>query len=510
MKKRVVVIIVLVAVIASALISFVVLGKQKHTHTHVFDKEVASKEYFYSAATCTEKAKYYFSCKCGAKGTDTFDYGTFKHSFTNYVSDNNATCQSNGTKTAHCDREGCDAIDVITVSGTKLAHTYDVKRATDEYLEGHATCTKRGVYRYSCACGEKGYSDQTFEYGKAAGHKMVNGKCSVCGAVYSSGLKYKLDGEGYSVAGIGDCADTDIIIPEIYNGLPITSIGAYAFDNCKEIISVTIPYGVTVIGRNAFEDCVKLDYVKIPDSVTKIESHVFAFCNKLRTIEMSNGLKEIGSSAFQDCFNLQDLTIPDGLTSIGDEAFIGCKSIEYNKYDTGLYLGNENNPYYALIKTESKEITSCIVNSQCKMIYYAAFSGCLNLTNVVLPDGLISIGSQVFFNCVMLKNLKIPKSVTYIGFSAFSNANITDIVIPYGITEIKHNAFSRCENLTSIEIPVTVTSFGNYAFYYCTKLTSITFKGTKSQWYAIVKEGDWRLYVPTNCTVHCSDGDTRA
>ena len=93
---------------------------------HVYDKQVAIAEYLASAATCTHKATYYYSCECGAKGTETFEYGEL------------------------------------------APHVFDQKVATAEYLASEATCTQKATYYYSCVCGEKG--TETFEYGELAPH----------------------------------------------------------------------------------------------------------------------------------------------------------------------------------------------------------------------------------------------------------------------------------------------------------------------------------------------------
>ena len=85
----------------------------KKKHTHSFTEQTVKDEYLSIAADCTNKAKYFYSCSCGEKGSATFEYGeALNHSFTNYVSDSNATCTEDGTKTAKCDR--CNQTDTIT------------------------------------------------------------------------------------------------------------------------------------------------------------------------------------------------------------------------------------------------------------------------------------------------------------------------------------------------------------------------------------------------------------
>lgn len=112
----------------------------KLTHTHSFLQENAIDKYLASEATCTSPATYYYSCSCGEKSTDTFRYGEpLGHSFANYINDHNATCTTNGTKTAKCER--CDATNTIENPGSALGHTYSTSWTTDDNYHWHAaTC----------------------------------------------------------------------------------------------------------------------------------------------------------------------------------------------------------------------------------------------------------------------------------------------------------------------------------------------------------------------------------
>ena len=133
------------------------------------------------------------------------------------------------------------------------------------------------------------------------------------------------------------------------------------------------------------------------------------------------------------------------VTTIGREAFSGCISL------TSIELPNG--------------ITS---------IGDYAFSDCISLTSIELPDGLTSIGDSAFYRCTDLTSINIPASVTSIGDRAFWNcSSLTTIELPNGITSIGDSAFSACTSLTSIELPDAVTSIGDAAFYGCRSLTSI-------------------------------------
>ena len=172
---------VLLSVLCICCAAIGLTGCKKDKHIHAFDKQVITDEYKATDVTCTEAATYYYSCSCGEKGTETFGYGSpLGHSFTNYVSDNNATCTQAGTKTAVCDRDGCNAKDTVTDTGSKLPHTFDKQVANEKYLASAATCTESAKYYYSCSCGEKG--TETFTYGVAKGHTEVidRAKAATC------------------------------------------------------------------------------------------------------------------------------------------------------------------------------------------------------------------------------------------------------------------------------------------------------------------------------------------
>ena len=126
--------------------------------------------------------------------------------------------------------------------------------------------------------------------------------------------------------------NTPIILREGTKG-----IAACAFEDCKNLKSITIPDSVTNIGHNAFFGCKNLKNILIPDSVTSIGSLAFYGCKNLKSITIPNSVTSVGNDAFEDCTGLTSVTIPDSMTDIVDWAFSGCTNLtNINRHDCDL------------------------------------------------------------------------------------------------------------------------------------------------------------------------------
>ena len=108
----------------------------------------------------------------------------------------------------------------------------------------------------------------------------------------SSGLSFTYTSNAYQVSAIGSCTDTHIVIPSVYNGYSVTSIGSYAFNGCSSLTSITIPDSVTSIGKDAFRGCSSLTSVTIGNSVTSIDSYAFNGCTSLTSITFEGTVSE--------------------------------------------------------------------------------------------------------------------------------------------------------------------------------------------------------------------------
>ena len=258
-----------------------------------------------------------------------------------------------------------------------------------------------------------------------------DGVASTC----SQGLTYTLesDGKSYSVTGIGNCTDTDIVIPKIYNGLPVTKIGFWAFGDCFSITSVTVPNSITSIGDCAFIQCESLVSVIIPDSVKSIGYSAFFNCTSLSNIKIPNSVKSIGHDSFNACISLTHVEIPASVEYIGEKPFYNCKSLTR-------IIVDYDNMYYKSIDGNLYDINGEI------LIQYAIGR---SDEKFIIPASVTAIADGAFSYCTSLRYLNVSNFVTSIG----------------------DNAFYKCTSLTSVTISESVTSIGSYAFYDCSKLT---------------------------------------
>ena len=224
-------------------------------------------------------------------------------------------------------------------------------------------------------------------------------------------------------------------------------------------VDVEIPDGVISIGDYAFHDCSRLTSVTIPDSVTSIGDAAFYCCDNLTNVTISHSVKTIGSGAFWWCKNLTSVNISD--------LAAWCK----------ICFGKAVNPWFAdhSLYLNGVPATDLVIPDGVTSIGDYAFERCSNLSSVTIPDSVTSIGDYAFLQCKSLTNVTIGRGVTSIGEAAFSSCLLlTSVTIPDSVTSIGDSAFNYCFRLTSITIPNSVMSIGDKAFAECQRLKHIT------------------------------------
>ena len=97
-----------------------------------------------------------------------------------------------------------------------------------------------------------------------------------------------------------------------------------------------------------------------------------------------------------------------------------------------------------------------------------------DIKQVILEPGVTNVGGYAFYGCSSLSSITLPEGLTSINYYAFYNcSHLTSITLPEGLMSIGDYAFSGCSSLTSITLPEGVTSIGNSAFYNCNRLSKI-------------------------------------
>ena len=294
------------------------------------------------------------------------------HSETEVIEGKDSTCSEIGyTNGAKCKKCG-EILVPQKIVPLKTQHT-----ESDWIIDKKPTETEQGKKHTECIICGTTISEELIPVGTQ---------------IASSGLVFTRDVTGYSVVGIGTCRDRDIIIPEVYNGIPITSIGSEAFYYCYTLSSIEIPDSVTSIGASAFANCYSLTNVNFGENsqLVSIGSHAFYDCDWLTSIELPDSVTSIGSGAFSHCSSLASIVIPDLVESISTSTFYGCTS---------------------LISVEIPDSVMSIGNF--------AFYECESLTDIEIPDSVTSIGDHAFSNCYSLANIFIPDTVTNMGYATF-------------------------------------------------------------------------------------------
>ena len=300
----------------------------------------------------------------------------------------------------------------------------------------------------------------------------------------------------------------------------ITSVGNYAFAQCTQLGSITIPAGTTSIGNNAFEGCSALVTITIPDSIanigssafrncsaltefmipdsapidtikyqtfkgctslsevtiytsgiTAIEDEAFSACSNLPSILFGDSLESIGIGAFQSCTSLSGIYLPESFNSLGAGAFYGCTSLGY--------FGIAENAPISEIPQQAFEGCSSLVtvslNNNMLEIGDGAFYSCINLSDVSLGSELQNIRSSAFQNCSAIQALTLPDTLFGIEAAAFEGCtSLLEFEAPEALTIIPEEAFSGCSSLNRVVLHEGISEIGSGAFSDCTALTSIS------------------------------------
>ena len=279
---------------------------------------------------------------------------------------------------------------------------------------------------------------------------------------YSYGLAYSLnsDGKGYTVVGMGDCIDKDLIIPSTHEGLPVTAIGENAFNGNTDITYVLIYRAVTSIGQGAFNLCSSL--INVYYNGTKEEWETL--CS---SIGVSNDylidakVYYFSETEPADGFFWHFDT--DGKTPVS----WGVES----DYSVGLkYSLNTDEKGYTVVGIGYCEDTDLVIPATYRglpvtAIGSNAFEYNRSFKSVSIPASVTTIGEYAFAHCGVTSVTFATNSqlTTVDKYAFFSSSSLQNIALPDGVTTIGVAAFNGCNNITSISIPDSITTIENRA-----------------------------------------------
>ena len=220
----------------------------------------------------------------------------------------------------------------------------------------------------------------------------------------------------------------------------------------------------------------------------------YAIGRKDDSFVVPNGVVTICDNAFADCDSLESLTICASVASVSAQAFSGCDSLAYISVSEGnsMYADIDGNlctldgctfVCYAPGKTDSSfEIPEGVTD-----IAESAFSGCTALKIITISDSVTKIASGAFASCGV-KRIVFADGIEFktIESNAFAGCvYLTEISIPSGVVKIGDSAFMGCESLGEVSIPSSVTVIADGAFFGCDALTNVYYIGTEADWAAI-------------------------
>lgn len=225
-----------------------------------------------------------------------------------------------------------------------------------------------------------------------------------------------------------------------------------SYDRVKILTAVDIRSGVTTIFDGCFRNDtgrVQLSSVIIPNSVTSLGAGCFRDVTTLTSVQIGSGVTVLGANCFDGCTNLSSINIPNSVTSLGNRCF-----------------------------SANSNLSSIIIHDGVTSFGDDCFSGCIRLTSATIGSGVATMNGT-FFSCRILSSVTIRSGVTplIIGNATFYQCyQLTSIIIPDRVTSLGDACFYECVRLSSIQIGKNVSSMNNNCFNLCYNLRTLTFE----------------------------------
>ena len=270
----------------------------------------------------------------------------------------------------------------------------------------------------------------------------------------------------------------------------VEEIDARAFYGCKSLTNIALPDSLQSIGSYAFQDCYALLSVAIPSNVKRVETGLFQNCEWVAHIQLPEGLEIIGDNAFKGCRRLENVTIGTAVEKIATNAFDLCDRLNGIAVDI-------DNPYYSSIDgvlfnksgntliryPEGKSDTEYQIPDGVTMIAQGSMRNC-KFEKLVLSSKVIAVGANALQGSRALSAVTLNEGLEEISKKAFSSClQLSEVTIPDSVVLIDEDAFALT-GLSSISIPKDAR-VGKNAVPENKSLAIYGFRGSDAESYAL-------------------------
>lgn len=266
-----------------------------------------------------------------------------------------------------------------------------------------------------------------------------------------------------------------VIIPE-----SVTSIEEYAFNSCSALKSITLPSELSELKHGVFSSCTSLEKIDIPANIKEIQNNTFLNCTSLKEVNLPNGLTKIGDSAFVGCESLTSIAIPKSVKSFGTSVFNNYLKTVYfegSKEEwNAITFGANNTPLEqaeiifnstgATVPDEPKDSITWSFDSSDGHLFLSGSGDMLE------REKTSDYEWYGFRNSI--KSLTIGEGVTSVGANAFTGfVNLGEIIVGKDVKKIGNNAFAGCAKLSLISFVGEPGNISSSAFVGCNKRMTV-------------------------------------
>lgn len=232
-------------------------------------------------------------------------------------------------------------------------------------------------------------------------------------------------------------------------------VGTQSADNLYDITESDLE-GVTELAPHAFYKRTGLRSIELPDTITKAGAYAVQGCTNLQHAKLSAGMTVIPERMFELCSSLNNVTIPDGVTTINTYAFYNCEAF------TEIFIPKSVTTLSTSPFDGCKKVTKVEFEEGSQMKNLSYFGTHLDsLVELILPEGLESMGMYCFQYALVLETVKLPSTLKTMNGAFQFCYKLSSIDLPEGLTTLG-GEFRNCSALTEVKIPTTVTSLGSY------------------------------------------------